>query len=357
MSLINLEVRHVRNLKDASLEPSPVCNVVFGANASGKTSLLEALYLLGLARSFRTTHIREVVQHGQGWLRVVGRLEQETGQPIVVGVERSSTECRVRVAGEEVRRLGVLASWLPVQVLNPEAHEVLEQGPRLRRQFLDWGVFHVEHQFLEDWHAYQRALRQRNAALRLGATERTIRLWDAPLVAYGERIAKARRTYLAQLLPILSDHVLRLLDTSVEFSVQAGWTGEDGMAAALERSWPHDQKVGYTRQGPHRGELSIRVAGRPAEEVLSRGQQKLLVSAMRLAQVALLAAERGRQCVVLVDDLAAELDRERRGRLLELLIGSGAQVFVTTTERELLETAWPALKVFHVEHGNVREMV
>jgi len=136
MSLVRLELRHVRNIAEATLTPSPSCNVIFGANASGKTSLLEAIHILGLARSFRTPHIKQVIQRGSEGLTVFGRRSRADGSEVALGIERTLRETRIRVAGTNVDRAAELARWLPVQVINPESHEVLEQGPRFRRQFL-----------------------------------------------------------------------------------------------------------------------------------------------------------------------------------------------------------------------------
>lgn len=356
MTVVRLDLEHVRNIERAVLEPSAGCNLVYGANASGKTSLLEGIHFLGLARSFRTTHVRQVISRGEDWLRVLGRQRQSDGSEIALGVERAGEETRIRVGGADVARAAELAWVLPLQVLNPEAHELLERGPRFRRQFLDWGVFHVEPGFMETWKVFHRSLRQRNAALRSRAPAKAVSAWDEALATAGEAVAAARRDYLKRLEGILAAYVTRLLGVEIAFEIHRGWPREVSYLEALAGAVGSDREAGYTRYGPHRADISIRVDGIAVQQSLSRGQQKLLVSAMRLAQVRRLSDLRGEPGIVLVDDLPAELDRTRRGILLGLLAEIGAQVFVTCTERELLDlSAWPASKVFHVEHGLVSE--
>ncbi len=358
MSLVRLELRHVRNIAEATLTPSLSCNVIFGANASGKTSLLEAIHILGLARSFRTPHIKQVIQRGSEGLTVFGRRSRADGSEVALGIERTLRETRIRVAGKNVDRAAELARWLPVQVINPESHEVLEQGPRFRRQFLDWGVFHVEHGFIEAWRGYHRALRQRNAALRQDGPDGAITLWNDSLISHAAALSRARESYLDRLRPWLDDYVERLLGLPVEFQLLRGWSKDMSYEGALASGLKGDREAGFTRQGPHRADITMRVDGVRVQQSLSRGQQKLLVAAMRLAQVRLLGTLSPDRCLLLVDDLPAELDRERRGRLLALLGEVGAQVFVTSTERDLLDlSAWPECKLFHVEHGAVHEVV
>jgi len=348
----------VRNIGQATLAPHEACNVVFGANASGKTSLLEAIHILGLARSFRTPHIKQVIARGEDSLTVFGRRRRRDGSELGLGIERGRQETRIRVGGANVDRAAELARWLPVQVITPESHEILEQGPKFRRQFLDWGVFHVEHGFIEAWRSYYRALRQRNAALRQGGTEEAIRLWDETLAANATALTQARRTYLERLRPWLADYVGRLLGLEVRFDLHAGWARDLSYGQALAAALGSDREAGFTRQGPHRADLSIRAEGVSVQQSLSRGQQKLLVAAMRLAQVRLLGEAQGERCVLLVDDLPAELDRERRTRLMGLLSEAEAQVFVTSTERDLLDLSpWASCKLFHVEHGTIAEVV
>jgi len=358
MVLSQLELCHVRNLTEAKLTPSSGVNLIFGANASGKTSLLEAIHILSTSRSFRTPHIQHIIQREKLLLRVIGKVADTTGKQISLGIEREKDQIRMRLAGETVQNASKLASILPVQIINPDVHKLLEQGPKYRRQFLDWGVFHVEHSFHTIWREYNRALKQRNAAIRIGSKQADIQVWDKGLVETALKITDLRENYLASILPVLQNYTAELIGFQPEFSYSRGWQRDEDLAHKLNASLEADIAQGYTRAGPHRADLFIKHNGLPAQASFSRGQQKLLVSSMRLAQITHLKQQTGQHTVLLVDDLAAELDEDKRARLLRLLKETGAQLFVTATEADLIDvSAWENVKVFHVEHGEIKEVV
>lgn len=359
MALSRLEVRHVRNLTQVELSPASHLNIIYGANASGKTSLLEAIYILGHGRSFRTQNIAKVIQTEAESLTVFGQVSSGP-QTIPIGIEKSRNQTRIRIAGQWVNNSSNLAQLLPLQIITPDSHKLIEQGPKYRRQFLDWGVFHVEHQFVQYWRRYQRALKQRNAILRTGQVNpQQMLAWDKELVDATQPIQQMRLNYLELLLPMAQDFVRELLDIEdIRFSYLNGWKQDEDYAEYLSQNLTGDTQHGYTRFGPHRADLAIRVNGVLANERVSRGQQKLLSVALRLAQVALLQ-QRGIETTVLVDDLPAELDQERRQRFMSKLQSLDCQTFITATEIELFLPiqGWRDKKMFHVEHGLVKEVV
>ncbi|MGD8407672.1 MAG: DNA replication/repair protein RecF [Thiohalophilus sp.] len=357
MSLVHLEIARVRNLNTVSLDPAERINLIHGANASGKTSLLEAIHLLSMARSFRSNSIQSIIQRGQETLTVFGRVKGAAGLTSV-GIEKGRQHTRIRINQQTVQKSSALAAVMPVQVINPDIHRLFEQGPRYRRQFLDWGLFHVEPAFLPVWQAYHKILRQRNAALRSGSPPGEVRYWDSQLVEQGQHLSELRRQYLRDLQPWLEQYAEKLLDISPMVSYQPGWAREYEFVDAIERSFERDRQQGFTHSGPHRADLVIRHEARPVQEHFSRGQQKLLACAMRLAQVAQYRASQAKVPVLLVDDLPAELDPERRARLMTLLVESGAQLFITATEADLISLPGEDdIKMFHVERGMIREVV
>lgn len=358
MSLVHLEIARVRNLEAVQIAPCDRINLIIGENASGKTSLLEAIHLLSLARSFRSGAIQTVIQRDHPTLTVFGRIRGSGGQTTAVGIEKGRDLTRIRINQQTVQKSSALASVLPVQVINPDIHRILEQGPRYRRQFIDWGVFHVEHVFLPVWQAYHKVLRQRNAALRARARPQEIRYWDKQLVEQGEQLTHLRHQYVESLRPWLDRYCRTLLGDSPELQYQPGWAQELDLAAALEKGFERDRQQGFTQSGPHRADLVIRQHKQPVQQHFSRGQQKLLAAAMRLAQIAQFRAVRDQVPVCLVDDLPAELDPVRRACLFDLLVDSGAQLFLTATETGLIDTGGrEPVKMFHVEHGSVEEVV
>ncbi len=357
MHLSEVDIQGVRNLHEVRLSLSSGLNVIAGPNASGKTSLLEAIGLLSTARSFRTPRIARVIQHGQSALQVVGKLTGSAGRDVRIGLRREASRTLIRIDGEPVRQGSRLARRFPVQVITPASHELLEQGPKFRRRFLDWGLFHVEQGYHAVWQDYMRLLRQRNAVLRLGDV-RQLDHWDRLLAEKGEVLDQMRRRHLEGLVPLFQAHGVQLLEQAVDVTYRRGWESGQALHAVLEAGRESDLRRGFTQAGPHRMDLVFRGEAGAARETLSRGQQKLIVAAARLAQVQLVDRSVGVKTVLLVDDVAAELDRVRRERLMVLLRSLETQVFVTATEAELLPVAgWEALKMFHVERGKLAEVV
>jgi DNA replication and repair protein RecF len=351
MTLARLEIDEFRCLERVRLRLDPRYNLFVGPNASGKTSLLEAIFFLGRGRSFRTRRLDRLVRQGQDAFRIVGWVEGG-GRTTVLGVggDRRSTE--IRIGGAPASGAGELASHFPPQIIDPEIHKLLEEGPHRRRRFLDWGVFHVEQTFLETWQRYHRALRQRNAALKPGGDPLSARAWEPEILAAGNRLDELRRAYLAVLEPTLADFGRRLLGLPVSLAYHAGWGVGESLREALERSTDRDRRYGITHVGPHRADVTARVDGHVARERVSRGQQKLLAAALTLAQLAVQEERAPGSGALLLDDPAAELDAENLGRLLAVVGELRVQLFVTALRPDLPGLGTPGA-LFHVEHGRV----
>jgi DNA replication and repair protein RecF len=245
-----------------------------------------------------------------------------------------------------------------VQAIDPEVHRLVDGGPQERRRYLDWGVFHVEPRFVDHWRRYQRALRQRNAALRAGQAAELVRAWDAELVEAGETVAAHRSRYVEPLRLAVAAMGERLLGITIDLGLSRGWAAERTLQESLGASLERDRERGLTHSGPHRADLQVRVDGQPARDRVSRGQQKLVAAAMLLGQLQCDAEQGSSTTVLLVDDPAAELDSRSLDRLLVEVLKLPAQLFVTA-----LDPANPALERlpagprFHVEHGSVTRLI
>ena len=358
MRLETLEVRNVRVVGEADLAPGAGLNVFEGANGSGKTSLLEAIHLLGSGRSFRTHRLGELIRRDETGLLVRGEVQGEDGSTESVGVEKTSEGLRIRVSGQEVRAASELARRLPLVVITPDSQRLLTDGAALRRQLMDWALFHVEPTYLEVVQRYRRAIRQRNAALREGAGPGVLAPWDREVGESGEALHRQRDRFLESVLPVYAETLGELLSMSVAIRYQPGWDASQSLEATLGENAHRDRARGFTGVGPHRADLRFTTEGTPVHQVLSRGEGKLFVVGLVLAQGRFLQDLQGRRPMVLVDDLASELDVDSRGRFFRQLAALGAQIFVTTVSRELVETeAWEGLRVFHVERGKPLKMV
>jgi DNA replication and repair protein RecF len=354
MPLETLKIDHLRNITQAQLSFSSGMNLIAGPNASGKTSLLEAIALLAQGRSFRTSRIDQLIQHQQNALTIVGTIRSQQ-RLHTLGLAREEKKTLVKLDGKLLSRSTDLIDLQPMHVITPESHEILDQGPKMRRQYLDWGVFHVKQGYLPCWQRYHRVLRQRNHVLRSGGSKQAVQAWDSPLVTEANMLHSMRKAYLEQLTPALNDFGQQLLDMHVEYSYRPGWsTSCEDLTAQLKADLAQDQERGFTHSGPHRADISVKASGLAVKQVFSRGQQKLLICAMYLAQV----ANSPNPGILLIDDLPAELDPTRRARLMAAAASTHAQLFVTATEVSLIPmNGWNDKKVFHVEHGEFREVV
>jgi DNA replication and repair protein RecF len=360
MYVSSLEIENFRNLRTARLECSSGLNLILGDNASGKTSLLEALYFLGRARSFRTRQFRELIHSGQSMFRIVATMGDHGGaHSVVIGVQRDARELIAHIAGSPVRSLGELTVRVPVLLLNPESHRLLQDGPRQRRRFMDWGLFYSHETFIDVWRRYGIALRNRNAALRHHAADRGVDAWDQELNRSAAALDRLRQSFCTSLEGILAplvDSLLAGTTTNVEY--HRGWSQKQELVALLHGSREQDRKYGYTRFGPHRADFVIKVNGWSVTERLSRGQQKLLVAALVMAQASYYHSHNGSPCILLIDDLPAELDRHHLARVIDCLTRLDVQLFVTAIEAGSFDTtAWSSngVRMFRIEDGRIRD--
>ncbi|HEX2237739.1 MAG TPA: DNA replication/repair protein RecF [Gammaproteobacteria bacterium] len=359
MSIEFLSINNIRVIKHAELEPSSGINLITGPNAAGKTSILEAIDVLSRGRSFRTRLLKHLITAGELQLTVTARLRQSRDSIVNIGLERSRHGARLRIQGKPANSIAELAALLPVQAIHPESHQLIQGGPAYRRAFLDWGTFHVKREFLPIWQRYQRALAQRNAALRANADSDTVRAWHGEMSETAYWIDHYRQAYIRELLPVV-DESMALLSGIMRLGISyySGWPQPYDLASVLDHELTTDLSYGHTRFGPHRAELELSVDGKPASGFVSRGQQKLLVIAMHLAQTRLLIELTQRPCIFLIDDLPAELGPSYRGRVLHALSELGAQLFITSIEAESLNlSAWADAKRFHVEQGHIQELI
>ncbi|SHI23692.1 DNA replication/repair protein RecF [Ferrimonas marina] len=352
MALSRLQIQHFRNIQSASLEPAGGLNLIHGVNGSGKTSVLEAIWFLSVGRSFRTHLAHRSIAHDQSQFTLFTRLSE--GDRLGLQRQRDGDN-DVRINGERPQRLSDLAALLPLQLISPESFALLLDGPKARREFIDWGAFHSDPQFIGVWSRYRRLLKQRNQLLRQQAPARQIAIWDQQMAHYGQWLTERRSRWVNSLNGALEGIIRQFLpDVPIQVSFSQGWDTKTELEQLLQQSLERDVQLGYTVSGPHKADLRLRVDKLPAQDNLSRGQLKLLVCALKIAQGVVLGQQQQRRCVYLVDDLASELDQGRRTLLLEQLQQTGNQVFVTAIEPEQLAMVrWD--KKFHVEHGRITE--
>lgn len=356
MQLVRLKANYFRNLAELDLEFSPGFNFIYGPNGSGKSSLLEAIYFLSLGRSFRSSLASRAIQYDAKGFNlfsiILGQCSTTLG---LEKIRQGKTKIKI---GNNANSISELAKLLPLQLINPNSYQLLSGGPKARRQFIDWGVFHVEPHFFQIWQRFQQVLKQRNAALQQQIPMNQIKIWNLELVEASNEITLLREKYVQQLTPLITellDKLLTLKSLSIDF--YQGWDKKFDLGSVLNSSYMRDYNLTYTQFGPHRADLIIKINGNPVHEILSRGEQKLLTCALQLAQGLLLKKITRKSCIYLFDDLFAELDLVKQHIFMRLLHSLKAQVFITAIEESLIKTLESSsfTKIFQAEHGKIIE--
>ncbi|MEO1850658.1 MAG: DNA replication and repair protein RecF, partial [Psychrobacter sp.] len=395
-----LQISNLRNLTQVNLQ-STVCNVVIGANGSGKTSLLEAIFLLSRGKSFRHHQPKRYIQHHQNYATVYAKLNDS--RTLAIQKQADATTI-LRLNQATVYNQSILTEQLPTLLIDPSTMDMLEQGSASRRQLLDWLVFHMKQGFHPQWVAYQRLLKQRNSLLKKTRQLTQVQLaelksWDKGLSNHAALIHHYREQVFTEWQPYFAKSVLQLLPSYAEqlsLSYNAGYDTNVALDVQLNERLEQDLQLGYTRIGNHRADIHVHwrsdntIDNQPtnkkvsssdhetlsklpalkeqAANVLSRGEKKLLITALRLSQLPLLLNDNKDSAsfdnnstsratpVVLLDDITAELDDRAIGILLSTLAQLPCQVFMTSLTDDivhLVNELWSKPRLFHVKQGQI----
>lgn len=349
MRLTRLIVRDVRNIEALEWRPVAGLNVLVGPNGGGKTSILEAIHLAAVGRSFRTRDTGQVLRRGASGLSVGAWFEQRDGVALHVRMERDGAGMRLQRDGQPVRSAAELARQLPVLALSQDGVRRFRTERAERRGLLDWGLFHVKQEFHSLWSRYHAALAQRNAALR---RNHPVEPWLQPLCEAGEALSAARSEYVERLQERIAaverEFGFRM---SLRVVLQRGWRDGAGLRKYWTDNESRDRTLGYTVGGPHRANVSVSCEGGVGLEQFSAGQLKVAYLVLRLAQLRdFLEERRDVEPIVFFDDLAAELDSEHLAAMLGGLGRQSLQRIVTSPVLSANLNDY-ADAVFHVKHG------
>ncbi len=414
MFIKRLLITDFRNLHYIDLSPSPHFNFICGPNGSGKTSIIEAIHYLALARSFRSNSYQYLITQGQSRFNLYAEVQEDNNvMPTSIGLSRErGQDAVIKINATPISRLLELIDHICVQIIHPQGVELITKEADSRRGFIDWGVYYTDPEFKELWWQYRKILKQRNALLRQEAQamggRRVLRqrlkeaaqlqwqqpnwqqhnlqaepvsavssvpsaqsagrffdqmsIWDEALASLSERITQKRLKYLDDLQVILSDLLNDFLPHfKLKFELNFGWEKGQDLRAVLAQNLEKDRVLGYTSYGCHRADLKIKNNNLAAGATLSRGQLKMLVYALRLAQGLLLKEQTNRSCIYLIDDLNSELDDHSQRVLLEKLLQCQHQVFIsnisTISPDSLQLSADTDTRVFSLQQGAVEQVL
>jgi DNA replication and repair protein RecF len=374
MYIKRLLIDELRNLKQVSLDDFGTLNFFVGDNGAGKTSLLEAISIVSQGRSFRNNKVQTIISQQEPALRVFLECKDDHDNSYKLGIERDrKNQYAIRINGANAQTLAELTAILPVVVLDATAFDLLDGAPSIRRKFLDWGVFHVEHGFFEEWRSYNRALKQRNALLRNQDRNYQAYIhWDQSLVQHAIAIENYRLNYLEKFQKHLG-HTLNALGAELEHTIfyKNGWNIErldidtidedkpvasaDVLMDKLKEQFGRDLKYQTTHIGPHKADIQLRLQNNDVKDIYSRGQKKILVAAMKLAQAKTVKMSQSHKSpVLLLDDLPSELDDQHLALFLNYVCQEGYQCFITAVDDRIYKNKDRVkARMFHVERGKI----
>jgi DNA replication and repair protein RecF len=353
MFIERLSINRVRNLNNTEIFPEKKLNIFTGKNASGKTAVLESLYILARAKSFRTPRIQDVIEHKQKSLLINAKIQHEQEGEINTGIEKKHGNVEIKRNGEKIKTVSDQAKIIPLVLITQDTHFLISGTPKQRRHWLDWAMFHVEPDYLGYWKRYMKALRQRNILLKKKEKKREFyRGWEEAMVELAGLISKQRKEFLKGLLTYFREKKFPVFPEGVTFSLSKGWPENTG-TAWLEEAWSGDLDRGYTQQGIHQADVKFLLGERKIASIFSRGQVKLFSVFLLFSQAKEIEKKTGVRPIIIFDDFKAELDQESSEYILTWLNREGFQSFLSTTEINEEEKKYLQRDRFHVERGNI----
>ena len=360
MSLQSLTIQHFRNIDQAEFELHPDINLIFGENGSGKTSLLEAIQYLSSGKSFRTRNLSPLIQQGSDALTIAADVTQD-GLKHRIGIRRSSQRIIRRIDNINIPNQVEFSRLLPVRALHPDSHLLISSSPGLRRRYLDWGCFYLNDNFYKHWHASHTLLKQRSACLKQGNTsnKKLISSIDQQFIYHAVIIDQIRTSYLEQLKPIAERFAKDLIKgfESLSITYHRGWNSELTLQDVLEDSIQKDLRYKRTHHGPHRADFSVKMNNADVKSTASRGQQKLIAFVLILSQLDLYEEKKNGSALLMIDDLASELDQDHQESFLTIIQSLNHQTILTAINPKLINlSGWHQDgKMFHVKQGVIEE--
>jgi len=353
MYIEQLRISNVRNLSNAEIEAEPGINFFFGENAAGKTAILEAIHLISRTKSFRSPRINDLLQYGEESLMVTTELIDKEKR-VITGLKKNKVEMQLKYDGKRVEKATEQAKNVPLFVINPESHKILNGNPKERRRWLDWAMFHVEPDYMKIWQQYYLALRHRNALLRQKARDKEFVAWEEIMVKTATKLTKFREKYIKNV-----QKRVNMTEESPFINVEIKEKKYSDMSISdyLVEERKADMQAGYTRTGPHRTDIIFYVDGKVASKMLSRGQAKLFLIFLISAQATEFIKKNNRTPVLLVDDIAAELDTQSLNKALARLTSLKLQIFINSVLECTAESIKGEIAMFHVERGKVAKMI
>lgn len=349
MAINELICHEFRNLKNTHLKFNPNLNIIYGKNGSGKSSLLESIYTLSTSKSFRTSRLKNCINSQEEKFTLFGKFSHHS-----IGIQKDKSKLLIKVNNKIISKRSEFVKLQSVLALDSNCFDLITGTKQTRREYLDWTLFHVEHEFSKVWIKYKNVLKQRNQLLK-NKNKRELEYWDNYLIEYNNIIDSFRKKLITSFLEYIED-VFRNneLYSKVEISYDQGWKLDLDFKVALSSKLDFDMKRGFTSVGVHKSDLKFSIDNSEIKDVFSRGQLKNFVIQLYLISLDFVSENSSITPILIVDDLIAELDQNSIKNVIVSLIEKEYQIFVSTIENhKFLNDLELDKTVFHVEHGQI----
>lgn len=355
MNIDLLRASNLRCFEQIEFAPGTGVNWLVGPNGAGKTTLLEAAHILSRGRSFRVGGRSAPCRQGAHEYLIYAEVSHRDRPRQRLGLTRQEDRWQARLDGADLSTLAPLFATCPVVCFAPESQALILGPAEERRNFLDWSVFHVEHESLDVWRMWRRTLRQRNALLRMHANDAEFEPWERDLVRLADRIHVMRGECVASLEPYMVKEADWLVPElgGARIDYRAGWDESLGLARQWSDQRGRDRERGFTQRGAHRADWSLRFEHVAQREHLSRGQAKAIALVCILAQARWLKDRIGEYPLLCLDDVDSELDAAHVAKVVAWLGNQPLQAWLTSTIEPDQSRLGHGSRVFHVEHAGL----
>lgn len=353
----DIELKNFRNYKDLKLEFDRNLNIILGQNAQGKTNLLEAVYITGMGKSFRTNSDREMIMFNEDFAKVRANVIEDNREDEIEIQYRKEGKI-IKLDSIKLQRTVDLLETVFIVVFSPEDLKIVKEGPDNRRRFIDRELCQIKPVYYSELGNYKKVLKEKNILLREENRDKGLyAVFDEALAEYGIRIAEARKKFIERL-----NEISKELHTSIsggtediKLSYETKIKDKEDYLRVLKENFERDIKKGYTSFGPHKDDIAISINDIDIRTFGSQGQQRTAALSMKLAELSLIKQETGRDAVLLLDDVLSELDQNRQKFLINA--AQDVQTFISSTELDdKLRAMLPEGASFKVDSGRVKKI-
>ena len=358
MYVESLELKNFRNFDRISLSFDKGTNVLYGDNAQGKTNLLESVYVCGTTKSHKVIHDAELIRFGEEESHI-RMIVNKAGVSHRIDMHLKKNKPKgAAVDGIPIRRASELFGMINIVLFSPEDLQIIKNGPKDRRKFMDSELCQLDRFYFSQLAAYNRVIQQRNRLLKdmdvYDSSGAVLDVWDEQMIRYGRELIRLRRDFISRMNDIIGPVHSRLTEGKEHIFLQYEPSAEeDSFPEELRKSRERDIRMRLSSVGPHRDDFSVLVNDIDMRHFGSQGQQRSAALSLKLSEITLVRETAKEPPVLLLDDVLSELDGGRQKMLLRSV--SEIQTFITCTGMdELVENQFPIDRIFHIVQGTVQ---